>query len=57
MQYPWAQKFTRKIAYIRRFITNFVGRYQPFSRLIKQDVTFVWISNATMPSRVIDTTF
>ncbi|KAL0285948.1 UNVERIFIED_CONTAM: hypothetical protein Sangu_2756200 [Sesamum angustifolium] len=31
-----------KLAYIRRFILNLVGRCQPFSRLMKKDVLFQW---------------
>ena len=31
-----------KLAYIRRFISNLSGRCQPFSRLMKKDVPFVW---------------
>ena len=31
-----------KLAYIRRFISNLVGRCQPFSRLMKKDVPFKW---------------
>ncbi|KAL0418920.1 UNVERIFIED_CONTAM: hypothetical protein Sradi_1305500 [Sesamum radiatum] len=31
-----------KLAYIRRFISNLVGRCQPFSRLMKKDVLFQW---------------
>ncbi|KAM1193040.1 hypothetical protein ACFX2G_013568 [Malus domestica] len=30
------------LAFIRRFISNLVGRCQPFSRLMKKDVLFVW---------------
>ena len=31
-----------RFAFIRRFISNLVGRCQPFNRLIKKDVPFVW---------------
>ena len=31
-----------KLAYIRRFISNLSGRCQPFTRLMKKDVPFVW---------------
>ena len=31
-----------RIAFIRRFISNLVGRCQPFNRLMKKDVPFVW---------------
>src|SRR5436190_22837401 len=31
-----------KLAYIRRFISNLSGRYQPFSKLMRKGVTFVW---------------
>ena len=31
-----------KLAYIRRFISNLVGRCQPFSHLMKKDVPFKW---------------
>ncbi|KAL0283521.1 UNVERIFIED_CONTAM: hypothetical protein Sangu_2884300 [Sesamum angustifolium] len=31
-----------KLAYLRRFISNLAGRYQPFSRLMKKDVPFQW---------------
>ena len=30
------------LTFIRRFISNLVGRFQPFNRLIKKDVPFVW---------------
>ncbi|KAM1025003.1 hypothetical protein ACFX2C_038219 [Malus domestica] len=30
------------LAFIRRFISNLAGRCQPFSRLMKKDVSFVW---------------
>ena len=30
------------LAYIRRFISNLVGRCQPFSRLMRKDATFEW---------------
>ncbi|KAM1849375.1 hypothetical protein ACFX14_013417 [Malus domestica] len=30
------------LAFIRRFISNLAGRCQPFSRLMKKDVPFVW---------------
>ncbi|KAM1343604.1 hypothetical protein ACFX2F_007784 [Malus domestica] len=31
-----------RLAFIRRFISNLAGRCQPFSRLMKKDVPFVW---------------
>ncbi|KAM1674509.1 hypothetical protein ACFX2K_040569 [Malus domestica] len=31
-----------RLAFIRRFISNLAGRCQPFSRLMKKDVSFVW---------------
>jgi len=31
-----------RLAYIRRFITNLSGRCQPFTRLMKKGVSFVW---------------
>ncbi|KAL0340174.1 UNVERIFIED_CONTAM: hypothetical protein Sradi_4534200 [Sesamum radiatum] len=31
-----------KLAYLRRFISNLTHRCQPFSRLIKKDVSFQW---------------
>ena len=31
-----------KLAFIRRFISNLAGRCQPFSRLMKKNVSFVW---------------
>ncbi|CAM8886700.1 unnamed protein product [Rhodiola kirilowii] len=31
-----------RLAYIRRFISNLVGRCQPFSHLMKKDAPFVW---------------
>ena len=31
-----------QLAFIRRFISNFAGRCQPFSRLLKKDVSFIW---------------
>ncbi|KAM1206144.1 hypothetical protein FF1_006824 [Malus domestica] len=31
-----------RLAFIRRFIFNLAGRCQPFSRLMKKDVLFVW---------------
>ncbi|XP_070050774.1 uncharacterized protein [Nicotiana tomentosiformis] len=31
-----------KLAYLRRFISNIVGRCQPFSRLMKKGVPFKW---------------
>ena len=30
------------LAYIRRFISNLVGRCQPFNRLMRKDTTFEW---------------
>ncbi|KAK9929107.1 hypothetical protein M0R45_026215 [Rubus argutus] len=31
-----------RLAYIRRFISNLFGRCQPFTRLMKKDVPYVW---------------
>ena len=31
-----------RLAYIRRFISNLSGRCQPFTRLLKKDVSFIW---------------
>ena len=31
-----------RLAYIRRFISNLSGRCQPFSKLMKKGVSFVW---------------
>jgi len=31
-----------KLSYIRRFIVNMSSRYQPFTRLMKKGVSFVW---------------
>ncbi|KAM2060462.1 hypothetical protein ACFX1T_045650 [Malus domestica] len=31
-----------RLTFIRRFISNLAGRCQPFSRLMKKDVPFVW---------------
>src|SRR5436190_7740424 len=31
-----------RLAYIRRFIANLSGKCQPFSKLIKKRVSFVW---------------
>ncbi|KAL0287354.1 UNVERIFIED_CONTAM: Transposon Tf2-12 polyprotein [Sesamum calycinum] len=31
-----------KLAYLQRFISNLIGRCQPFSRLMKKDVPFQW---------------
>ncbi|KAI5349399.1 hypothetical protein L3X38_002286 [Prunus dulcis] len=31
-----------RLAFIRQFISNLAGRCQPFSRLMKKDVPFVW---------------
>ena len=31
-----------KLTYIRRFISNISGRCQPFTRLTKKDVPFIW---------------
>ena len=31
-----------KLAYLRRFISNLVGKCQPFSRLMKKDTPFEW---------------
>ncbi|KAK4403237.1 hypothetical protein Sango_1064400 [Sesamum angolense] len=31
-----------KLAYLRRFISNLVGRCQPFNRLMKKDIPFQW---------------
>ncbi|CAL8083348.1 unnamed protein product [Prunus armeniaca] len=35
-------KLKGRLAFIRRFISNLAGRCQPFSRLMKKDVPFVW---------------
>jgi len=34
----------RRLAYIRRFISNLLGRCQPFTKLMKKGVSFVWDS-------------
>jgi len=31
-----------RLAYIRRFISNLAGRCQPFTRLMKKGVSFIW---------------
>ena len=31
-----------RLAYIRRFISNLSGRCQPFTRLLKKDIPFIW---------------
>ncbi|KAM1405250.1 hypothetical protein ACFX2F_000101 [Malus domestica] len=31
-----------RLAFIRRFISNLAGRCQPFSRLMKKDIPFIW---------------
>jgi len=31
-----------RLAYIRRFISNLSGRYQPFTKLMKKGVSFIW---------------
>ena len=31
-----------RLAFIRQFISNLVRRCQPFNRLMKKDVSFVW---------------
>ena len=31
-----------RLAYIRRFIANLSGRCQPFSKLMKKGVSFIW---------------
>ena len=31
-----------RLAYIRRFIANLSGRYQPFTWLMKKGVSFIW---------------
>ncbi|GAA0153614.1 hypothetical protein LIER_11812 [Lithospermum erythrorhizon] len=31
-----------KLAYLRRFISNLVGKCQPFSRLIKKGAPYIW---------------
>ncbi|KAK4383062.1 hypothetical protein Sango_2812600 [Sesamum angolense] len=36
------QSLQGNLAYLRRFISNLVGRCQPFSRLMKKDVSFEW---------------
>jgi len=35
-----------RLAYIRRFIANFAGRIQPFTRLTKKDIPFSWDENS-----------
>src|SRR4051812_13112232 len=46
MEPPWSLKELRglqgKLTYIRRFISNLSGRCQPFSKLMRKGVTFVW---------------
>ena len=46
MQPPRSLKELRglqgRLAYIRRFIANLSGRCQPFNKLIKKGVSFVW---------------
>ena len=32
----------RRLAYIRRFISNLSGRCQPFTKLMKKGVSFIW---------------
>lgn len=34
-----------RLAYIRRFIANFAGRIQPFTRKTKKDIPFFWDEN------------
>ncbi|KAG9450365.1 hypothetical protein H6P81_010330 [Aristolochia fimbriata] len=36
------KRFQGHLAYIRRFISNLVGRCQPFSRLLKKETPFEW---------------
>jgi len=31
-----------RLEYIRRFISNLLGRCQPFTKLMKKDVSFIW---------------
>jgi len=31
-----------RLAYIRRFISNLSGRCQPFTKLMKKGVSFIW---------------
>ena len=31
-----------RLAYIKRFISNLSGRCQPFARLLKKDIPFIW---------------
>ena len=31
-----------RLAYIRQFISNLSGRCQPFTRLLKKDMPFIW---------------
>ena len=35
-----------RLAYIRRFIANFAGRIQPFTRLKKKYIPFFWDENS-----------
>ena len=35
-----ARSLQKRLAYLRRLISNLVGRYQPFSQLIRKDVPF-----------------
>src|SRR5436190_12415161 len=31
-----------RLAYIKRFIANLSGKYQPFSKLMRKGISFVW---------------
>jgi len=31
-----------RLAYVRRFISNLLGKCQPFTRLLKKDIPFIW---------------
>ena len=31
-----------RLTYIQRFISNLLGRYQPFTKLMKKGVSFIW---------------
>ncbi|PKU82315.1 putative mitochondrial protein [Dendrobium catenatum] len=39
---PQLRSLQGRLAYIRRFISNLSGRYQPFSVIAKKDTKFVW---------------
>ena len=36
------QELQGRLAYIRWFISNLSGRCQPFTRLLKKDMPFIW---------------